>query len=176
MARKKRNFGRYRRGRVQTDDVLGALAAATVDVQSIVFGGGVTDSTRVSSVVATYSLENTVTQGATDGPITFGLAHSDYSVTEIKEYLENFGSWDEGNMIAKEITKRLIRQVGVFEIEAGGTGRVSSFQDGKPVKTKLNWLLNEDDTIHLFWYNSGNSAMTTGMSIHCSGHANLWFQ
>ncbi len=167
-------MSRYRRAKIDAVAALGALTAETVN--TIALGDAVTSPVLVSSVDISYALADTVTQGATDGPVYFGLSHSDYSDADILAWIQNTGSWTEGNLASKEIASRYIRQIGVFEIEAGGTGRVSGFQDGDMVKTKLNWLLAETQFLDLWFFNAGQSALTTGMLIHAQGSANIFFK
>ncbi len=98
-----------------------------------------------------------------------GLAHSDYTDAEIEEYIETTDSWDQGNLVqGKEVRKRLIRRIGIF----GSSGVLN---DGKPIHTRLNWLLRTGQTISLWAYNRGASALaTTDPQVVAEGHANLW--
>ncbi len=164
-------MGKYIRGVVDTSltlTTLGAKSAAKANFDNVV-----NERTLVSSIVAAYSLRN-FTQGSDDGPIMVGLAHSDYDVAEIEELIENTGSWDEGNMISQEIAKRKIRIVGIFDVPANAL-EVSVLNDGKPIKTKLNWSLLQSQTVALWSYNLGASALATTVPVvQIEGHANLW--
>ncbi len=99
----------------------------------------------------------------TDGPVTVGYAHSDYSVTEIKECLESNASIDRGDKIAMEQSNRLIRIVGTFL-----PGGQASLNDGRPVKTRLNWYIGTGDTVNVFVMNEGIT-MTTGALVNLNG-------
>ncbi len=168
MARKKnRKFpSRYLRGRVDEDSGdLGTLATKTAIVAS--FDEVVDDATRVSTIVATWAME-AMTAG--DGPLEVGVAHGDYTLAEIEEYIENTGSWNESDKVqSREVARRLIRSVGIVSADE------PRLNDGKPVRTKLNWLLNEGQTLDLWVYNYG-AALTTGAVLNVNGHANLWPQ
>jgi len=133
----------------------------------------VSDTTRLSSVEAVYGIQGlSPTEGA--GPFLVGLAHGDYSDNEIEAFIENAGSWQIGNMVQREITTRRIRVIGQIQtpISAGVT---SDLNDGKPVKTKLNWLLDEGQSLRLWVYNMGDAAVaTTTPTFVVFGHANLW--
>ncbi len=151
---------------------LGTLAGQTLisgpNLQSA------TERTRISSVEGTYTLsEFTLTTDA--GPIQFGLAHSDYTDTEIEEWVENTGDWDAGNKISEEIANRWIRKIGVFQTRDTGSSGSWSFRDGAMVKTKLNWLLTTGDTVKMWAHNMGSAALaTTNPDLELEGHANLW--
>ncbi len=172
MARKTpRKMGRYIKGDVEENLDLGTLAAATL--VSALFDSVVDDRTLVSSIVATWSMTN-FTPIAEVGPIVVGVAHSDYSDAEIEAWLEATGSWNEGDKVAQEVTKRLIRKIGVFaESESALIGE--TLNEGKAIRTRLNWMLAEGQTLRLWAYNSGSAAVaTTDPNVRLSGHANLW--
>ncbi len=167
-----RSKGRYIRGDV--DESLTLAALASKDVVSDVFNETVEERARISSLEASYSLSE-LTATANAGPIMVGIAHSDYTAAEIEEFIENAGSWSEGDKIAQEIAKRLVRIIGIFSETGVG---LSEFvlNDGKPIKTKLNWVLDTGATLKLWVYNLGTAAVaTTTPVVHCFGHANLWY-
>ncbi len=176
MAKKKgrkRSFRRYLRGAVEVLGDLSALGAGVVVEFAMVGGGSVNERTFVSSIKCSWVLSN-LTEQFSDGPIVVGVAHSDYSVSEIEAWLENAGSWDEGNLVQQEIAKRKIRRVGVFETPAQALGMVS-LNDGRQITTKCGWILNQGQTLHFWAWNSGSSALaTTAPELAVSGHANLW--
>ncbi len=97
-----------------------------------------------------------------------GFAHSDYSVTEIKECLETLNI-DPGNKVAQERAKRLIRIVGTF-----GSNANEALNDGKPISTKLNWLITEAFQVNFFVFNDDTVALTTGSLVNFTG--NMWVQ
>ncbi len=104
-----------------------------------------------------------------EGPITVGYAHSDYTVTEIKECLEANTAISQGDKVANEKSNRLVRVVGTL----GGSPN-SVLNDGKPIATKLNWLITIGDQVNMFFFNEGTSSLTTGAVVNCAG--NLWLQ
>ncbi len=126
----------------------------------------------ISSIVCTWSLDN-ITPG--QGPLIFGVAHSDYSDAEIEAVIENQASWDQGSKVEQEVAKRLVRQIGQFvQVHTLSPGDIQ-FNDGKPVKTKLNWRLNTGDTLKMWVYNVSLMALSTSVPVLlCNGHANLW--
>ncbi len=162
-------MGKYIRGGVNETLSLGTLAATTlvgVDFDEVVNG-----RTLVSSIVAAYSLADVVA-AANRGPILVGIAHGDYTDAEIEEVIELTQSWNEGDKVAQEVAKRLVRRIGVFSdtLEAEDT---EVLNDGKPIKTKLNWILNDGETLRLWGYNTGTAALAAG-AIRMEGHVNLF--
>ncbi len=164
-------MGRYIRGNV--DEELALAALASKDVVGAAFDEVVNERTLISSIVANWSLANW-TDIANAGPIVFGVAHGDYSDAEIEQWLESTGQWNEGDMISQEISARKIRQIGTL----GGAATAADSQvmnDGKPVKTKLNWILLQGQSLRIWAYNSGSAAVaTTVPSLTANGHVNLW--
>ncbi len=161
------------KGVVDEEVPLGALAAKTLI--SAVFDETVLEKTRISSIVATWALNNW-TPLAERGPIQVGLAHSDYSDAEVEEWIENAGSWNRGDKVSQEIARRLVRSVGIFDAASLAAGD-AVLNDGRPIKTKLNWTLITGQTLRLWAYNLGVVAVgTTDPNVLLSGHANLWGQ
>ncbi len=170
--RARRKMGRYIRGNLDEVTPLGTLAAKTVLILGM--DGSVNGRTLVSSIVGTWTLAG-YTPVTDSGPIQFGVAHGDYTAAEIEAWLEDSGSWDEGNLIAREIGKRKIRSIGVFATPSGPTVSVA-FNDGRPKKTKLNWILSQGDTLNRWVYNTGSVSVSgaSGADVRLTGHANLW--
>ncbi len=174
MAKKKgtgRKFRRYLRGAV---DIKGSLTTlGTKDVVSFVDSDSVAEKAWLSSVVATWSMDNLTPTGGV-GPIVVGVAHSDYSSSEIEEWLENAGSWKEASMIEQEIGKRRIRQVGTFRIPSLATDGIV-LNDGKKIHTKCGWMLTTGQTLRVWAYNSGTANVDTTVPVlDVTGHVNLW--
>ncbi|MFQ0997901.1 hypothetical protein [Gilliamella sp. CG33] len=169
--RRRRRMGRYIRGNIDLDLSLGTLASKTavLDATEVV-----TEKALVSSIVATYSLSN-MTAAADVGPIEVGVAHSDYSLAEIEGYLERTVSWSEGDLISKEISSRKVRRVGVFDFPSPSGSGSYSLNDGKAIKTKLNWILTTGQGLNFWYYNQGTQALaTTDPNGNIVGHANIW--
>ncbi len=157
---------KYQRIQVSSAIALGTLASNTV-IAGVTTADTAIDTGKVSSIVAGWDLE---AHTAGEGPIAVGVAHSDYSATEILEYLTLATGFDRGDKIAQERQGRRIRRVGVF---GGGLADVS-LNDGVPIKTKLNWVLVEGDTIQSWALNLDGSSLTTGTLLNIQGNLNFW--
>ncbi len=169
----RRSFANYMKGRVDEGLALSTLASTTLI--SAVFDETVTERTKISSIVVSAAMI-LYTPAAGDGPIEIGVAHSDYNDTELEEWVENTGSWDVGdNIQSKEIGRRMVRSLGMFDKADTDANAPDTINDGKPMKIKLNWILNSGQTLRLWAYNHGTSALaTTNPVVSLKGHANLW--
>lgn len=164
-------MGRYIKGTVDEELGLGSLAATTL--QGTSFDDAVTERTYISSLVATWTMKNfTVVENA--GPILVGVCHSDYTDAEIEEVIESTTTWEEADMIGQELAQRKIRRIGIFP---GPTLNLATqvLNDGKPIRTKLGWILNTGQTLRVWAYNMGGVALaSTTPEIFVQGHVNLW--
>ncbi len=101
-----------------------------------------------------------------EGPLEVGVAHGDYTVTEIKENLDLTGMEDPSDKITQEQGRRLVRRSGKFR------GQLSNEQinDGKPVRTRLRFMLaGSVATLQFFVHNLNASALTTGAIVQIDG-------
>ncbi len=154
----KRRFN-LRRVRVTPSLALGTLSPAIVIAGGI--SGAASNTYRAVSVHMTWTAELLL-----EGPVIVGYAHSDYTITEIKESIEASASIDPGRKIEREKANRLVRLVGALSPDE------DSLNDGRPVKTKLNWLIAPGDEVNAFAYNDSSAVLTTGAIIHPTG--TLW--
>ncbi len=166
--RAKRKFN-LRRVRIANSAAVGALA--TLDVLGAALTPNAADKVRVISANLAWSWSDIAS--IADDSLEFGLAHSSYTDAQIEEALEATGSWDLGDKVAQERGNRLVRSIGVIS----GEGLVSSnqgaqFNDGKPVKTKLNWLLSAGDAITVWMRNASGTVYSTGSALTTVG--DLW--
>ncbi len=158
--RRRRSFN-LRRVRISPVIVLSTLGANLAPSANAV--GSADGAYRVVSMKTAWDL---IGLTADDGPIVVGYAHSDYSDVEIEECIEASASISVGDKIAQEKANRLVRIVGTLQ-SAGG----DELNDGKPITTKLNWLIPIGKTVDIFAYNDGQ-AMTTGAVAKCTG--DMW--
>ncbi len=148
-----------RRVRTTAEVALVTLAASTAITVSLT---GTSDSQY--RFISAHIVWDLIGQTAGQGPVVFGFAHGDYSVTEIKEAIEVTNSISQGDKIASERANRLIRIVGTFGANANGI-----FNDGRPLKTRLNWLMPVGEQVNIFAYNDFGSSLTTGAVLNVNG-------
>ena len=164
-------MGRYIPGDIDETLLLPTLASRTL--VSTPFDNVVNERTLVSSIIAAYSM-TLFTGAADDGPIMVGVAHSDYTDAEIQAVIDATLSWNEGDLIAQEVAHRKVRRIGIFRNPATAA-ESTSLNDGRKIKTKLNWILLQGQTLRLWAFNMGGSALaTTVPRIDMEGKANLW--
>ncbi len=169
--KRRRRYRRYLRGQANEAMGLGTLGGTTF--VSVNYDESVNERTYVSSLIATHTLQN-YTKGVDDGPIMVGVAHSDYTSAEIEEWVENIGSWNEGDLVNQEIAKRKIRRIGVFDSPDDATTAVV-LNNGKPIRTKLGWILLQGQSLKQWAYNMGSSPLATSApNYFIEGHVNLW--
>ncbi len=161
--RGKRRFN-LRRVRITPEEPLLTLASDTVITQDLTAASP--DRYRCVTVKGSWTL---IALTAGEGPITVGYAHSDYSVTEIKECLEAQAAISQSNKVAREQSDRLVRVVGTMR----GVGN-SFLNDGKPISTKLNWLIGIGATVKMFSFNESTSPLTTGAVTNLVG--DMWIR
>ncbi len=163
-------MGAYVRGNIEENLALSTLGSGALVTD--VWDENVNEKSLLSSIVVTYSLDKLTFE---EGPLIFGVAHSDYTAAEISEVIATGGSWDSGNLISQEVSKRKVRQIGEFVSPAiiSGQGDVI-VNDGKPIKTRLNWMLQSGDGLQMWVFNRSAAMLTTGATMKASGHANLW--
>ncbi len=168
----KRRFRAYLAGRLDETLALSTLGAkVAIGANST---GVLEEKAWLTSVKAVWSLTE-FTKATDDGPIYVGVAHSSYSDVEIEAWIENeTGSWAAGSMVAQEVAKRKIRQVGVFRSRDTASD-IAVLNEGRPIRTKCGWQLQTGDGVKIWAYNAGASALaTTSPNLIVLGKANLW--
>ncbi len=158
--RKPRRRFNLRKVRIAGQVTIGNLGSGSVVKGSI--SQATVDSMRFISLNLAWTLEDFI---AVDDGMEFGVAHSDYTAAEIEECLEAQGSMDIGDKIAQERANRLVRSLGVIDREV-------LFNDGKKLKTRLNWLMSEGDTLDAWIRNGSGTVWTTGSLLLAVGE--LW--
>lgn len=140
---------------------LSTLASSTMVGADMVTSGN--NEYRWLSLKGYWSLRNH-TSG--EGPITFGIAHSDYSDTEIEQFLENENMLNRGDLVStREIGRRLVRRLGQFS----GVSTDEVVNDGKPLHTRVNWAMAEGSVPRMWAYNFSGATLTTGSVVSFQG-------
>ncbi len=173
MARRARK--RYRRGRgrrtprrVRIASGLPCVALAPKDVVTGALTAVATETYRLLSVKLNYKWEDIA--AVIDDGLEFGLAHSDYTAAEIEECLESQASIDLGDKTAQEQSNRLVRSLGtIAAIGNVAEGGSMPFNSGRPLKTRLNWLMTTGKQLSIWVRNGSGTIWTTGSSIQAQG-------
>ncbi len=154
----------WRRPRVASTVAVGALV--TKDATSGAIVNASDSKYLLSSVELTYTWELAT---ATEGPLLVGIAAGDYTAAEIEECIEAVGSINLDDKIAQEQSNRLVRQIATLNPDD------VTANDGKPIKTKLNWVVAIGSQPQAFVYNQGAQTITTGSALNIQGHLNIRF-
>ncbi len=139
---------------------LSTLGSATALTSAIY--GNADGVYRIMSLSSVWALRG---HTGGEGPLHVGYAHGDYTVTEIKEFMESASAISIGNKILNEQANRQIRHVGTFN----GLLTEEVLNDGKPIKTRLNWAIPIGVNLNMFLYNDSGAALTTGSIVDCTG-------
>lgn len=168
MARRKFDL---RRVRVAGAVTIGALTTLDVIASSVTAASA--NAYRLMSIKVTWAI--TGLGAAIDDNFQFGVSHSDYSAAEIEECLEATAAIDIGDKVAQEQANRLVRTIGtITESGTGLAGGGLKFNQGRPMKTKLNWNIGIGDTLNAWVRNGSGVVYTTGAQLAVQG--DLWLK
>lgn len=137
----------------------GALADQTVYVWAILNA-----PTTGHYLISMDTLVGTKAMTAGEGPLLVGVAHGDYTETEIKECLEQKDAFTS-DMVDKEQAGRKVREIGVLP----GIQTEEVLNDGKMIRTKLKFFLQQGQALNAFVYNDSGAALSGGASISFYG-------
>ncbi len=156
----------YRGRKVPSQASLTVGALASKDVIAGAMLNAAADDIRLLSLDGTWAV-NGLTVG--QGPVAVGVADGDYTAAEIEEALEAAGAIDLGDKLAQEKANRYVRQIAVCSTNDPIANQ------GRPIKTRLNWRIASGDSLQMWAYNLDTQTITTGGEVKFSGHANITF-
>jgi len=163
-AGKRRVQQRIRKIPISNTIPLGVLATKDALVQATLNAGDT--EFVVMSLEGTWFWDSAA---AGDGPISVGFAAPGYTAAQVEEAIEAAGAIDIGNPVAQEQANRLVRTVGTCSDVR------PSLQDGRIIKTKLNWRIAIGDQLQVFVYNQEGGPLVTGSAVLFQGHAWIRF-
>ncbi len=117
---------------------------------------------------------NAMITGLTAGegiPTDIGLAHGDYSATEVKEATEVV-LLGPGSKIEQEQSRRQVRKTGVMNafVDSGNTEMQMIGRDGsRYVRTKIKFVAQSGKSLKIYVKNRSGAALTTGAILRFSG-------
>lgn len=158
---RKRNRAGFRALRFQESLVLGALGNDLVISGDLL--GNVTDKLYLISLDLVCALKN-LTAG--QGPIAVGIAHGDYSVTEILEWFQSTGMLG-GDQISIERSRRKIRDIGIFN----GLSSEESLNHGNKFRVRAKFVVEGAESVNLWALNLSDATLTTGAIVDAYGKA-----
>ncbi len=142
-----------------------------VDVTLSTLGAGVVTSGAMTALGVTkaYCISADVTwsiDGLTEdeGPLRVGLFNGNLSNTEVSEKLDARPT-SQSDIIAMERSRRPVRPAGKF----AGNETNEVLNEGKSIRTKLGFIIDEGVELEAYVRNDGSGALTTGAIAHASG-------
>ncbi len=161
----KRRRGRKRRAKLVAIPFVARLPLSTLGASTVVtisalpsdFG----EDFYCHSVFATWALREGT---ATEGPLSFGYAHGDLSVTEILEAITAEVT-DPDDIIAKERSRRPVRKTGSFP----GLSTNEIWNDGRQGRTGLGFSVGDGHTLDCWILNNSASALAGGTIVEIDG-------
>jgi len=147
---------------VQVDTSLPLSTLASNDL----IGGAMTtvsnEAFRVLSIQGMWTMHN-LTAG--EGPIVVGVAHGDYTDTEVEASVEADESMIRVDKIVQELADRLVRRTVTF---AGFTPEEVA-NNGLPVYNRLNWAHATGQALRMWVHNRSGGTLTTGAVVNFTG-------
>ncbi len=154
--------------------VEGNVTLSTLGSQAVLSANLVEGTLTEDLYVISSDLSATIT-GLTAGegaPMDIGIAHSDYSDTEIKENLDVV-LLGPGSKIELERTRRLVRKVGVANLSVSDTLQSVLSMIGKGgsriIRTKWKFTVQSGKTLDIWIQNRSGATLTTGATFRWSG-------
>lgn len=119
------------------------------------------DMYLISMDVAVAMQKNT----AGDGPLEFGVAHGDYSDSEMEEWIEAIASWNDEDQVLQERRRRKCRKIGILP----GLSTEEVWNNGVMKRVKLGFTLQEGLDMAVWCYNADDTARNTGAKLRFTG-------
>ncbi len=175
MSNKKRPRKRSRGKNFVALPVTGSLALSTLNDDTVLttslLGTNFTEDLYAISCDLSVSVRS-LTAGQGD-PMSIGIAHSDYSATEILEHI-SVALAGPGSKIEQERSRRLIRKTGVFQQQGNQDDSFTSMnmigRDGsRIVRTTLKFTAQSGKALNLYVHNRSGGALSTGSVLEFDG-------
>ncbi len=140
----------------------GTVSGGTLAAKTLVSSDLIVASTDTYRLVSAKSFWEVHGLAGGDGPLLCGYARGGYSDAEIEQAIEA-ANIDRGTLAKQEQANRYVREVGII-------GESEALNDGKEVKTRLNWLIPIGEPVKMWIYNLSGAALTTGSATTCFGN------
>ncbi len=160
-----KNHRRRRRRRgITTIPVSGSIVVGALATGIVISGNLIAQVAEDFFAISADLSWNIRGHTAGEGPLRVGVAHGDYVVSEIKEYLDVDMS-DPGDKIAIERGRRQIRRAGVFT----GLDADEALFDGMQRRVPLKFIINDTKALNLYLHNQSGATLTTGTTLQVDG-------
>ncbi len=141
------------------------LASSTLAANTLLGGDLFTSDLTEDFFCISADLNIGWTGTAGEGPIEVGLAHGDYSDTEIEENLElSFTNPD--SKIEQERSRRLVRRIGYLS----GTAAEGVLNEGRTTRVKLRFSIGGAAGQLKMWMYNRHTTNLTGTTISYQGY------
>lgn len=155
-------------GRVNESLALGTLATNTF-LTGALFTNGTGRKFLISADLSWNWSE--VTQG--NGPINVGVAHGDYTTTELLEWFSS-ASFTQSNKQEREENARgrFVKQAGTISAMAGGSGTntaAGQLAQGGLKRLKLGFLIEDGEAVNVWAHNADAVLLATGSLLRVTG-------
>jgi len=147
---------------VQVDVSLTLGALTQNDLIGVAMTTVSNEAFRALSVQGTWSLHN-LTPG--EGPIVVGVAHGDYTDSEVEAAVEADESMVRADKIAQELADRLVRRVGSFP----GALAEEVLYNGVEIYKRLNWAHSTGQALRMWAHNRSGANLNTGGVVNFTG-------
>lgn len=152
----------------QNTVALGTLGDGSVITLSL-FGADLLEDLFIISTDMSASVKGlTTTEGV---PSDCGIAHNDYTATEIKENLD-VQFLGPGSKIEQERSRRLVRKVGVlnsFDTSAKTESSMIGREGSRIVRSKMKFVTQSGHGPNAWIQNRSGAALQTGATLSISG-------
>ncbi len=155
--------------------VTGSLALASLNDDTVLtqslLGTNFTEDLYAISADLSVSVRG-LTAGQGD-PMSVGIAHSDYTVSEILENI-SVTLTGPGSKIEQEQSRRLIRKTGVFQQQGNQNDTFTSMnmigRDGsRIIRTTLKFTAQSGKALNLYVHNRSGGQLATGGIVEFDG-------
>lgn len=164
-------FGKDGKGAIIYENAQIALStladAAAIKQTSGGIGGNLGEDFRILKTEYSVFVEGFTND---EGPITFGIADNELSVTEIAETLNLLGPLARNDRDGQEKSERAVFEYGQVMANSSVQGGVEPRHEKTP-----RWTFSDTDGWTWFAYNDSGAALTTGTILRIRAkHFGVW--
>lgn len=108
-----------------------------------------------------------ITQG--EGPIEWGICHSDLTSPELEQYLnlQDFPDYDDIGEQEVRLRGKFVRRLGMFANVSNSADEITN--DGNYSRYKIRMRVGETHDLHMWVHNRSGATLTTGSNLYITG-------